>query len=276
MVDGPRRALYQRFLPDGVAHAFVWKYSPLIGGLRPRHFHSEPEVNLIVRGTAKFATGKRLIHASQGELLSFPSGQDHVLLESSPDLYLYAMGLDRAYSAEVLGDPREPVVPLHARLEGQELASVTNKVSAIVDREGADQLAAELWQRVHWLGRRATRHARRGVHVLTRRALQLLAATPQLSLQNLADGVKAHPSEISRHFHQDLGLTLVRYRVRLRLLHVIDLVDAGGHDLMSAACAAGFGSYSQCHRTFHAELGCAPRQFFYSERRQQMQLAYNH
>lgn len=276
MVDGQRRALYQRFLPDGATRAFVWKYSPLIGGRRPRHFHGEPEVNLIIRGSAKFATGKRFIHASEGELLAFPAGQDHVLLESSPDLYLYALGLDRAYSADVLGNPREPVVPLHARLDASELALVTDKVAAIVDRKDAAQSAAELWQRVHWLGRRATPHASRRVHVLTRRALQLLAATPQLSLQTLADGVQAHPSEISRHFHEDLGITLVRYRMRLRLLHVIDLVDAGEHDLMTAACAAGFGSYSQCHRTFHSELGCAPRRFFCSEWRQQMQLTYNH
>jgi hypothetical protein len=50
-------------------------------------------------------------------------------------------------------------------------------------------------------------------------------------------------------------------------------VDRGQYDLMTAASAAGFGSYAQCHRTFQSELGCAPRRFF-SELRDQMQLAY--
>lgn len=275
MVDGQRSALYQRFLPDDADRAFVWKYTPVFGGRRPRHFHSEPELNLIVSGTAKFAAGNRVISVAQGELLAFPPGQDHALLESSPDFYLYAMGLGRAYSTQVLDDLREAVVPLHVRLDARELAAVTKEATAIVDRPGSDQVAAELWQRVHWLGRRGTGGVSRGVHVLTRRALQLLAPSPQLGLDDLAETLQAHPSEISRHFHRDVGMTLVRYRVRLRLLHVIDLVDAGQHDLMCAAFAAGFGSYSQCHRAFHAELGCAPREFFRSGQRQQMQLAYD-
>jgi AraC-like DNA-binding protein len=43
--------------------------------------------------------------------------------------------------------------------------------------------------------------------------------------------------------------------------------------LTRAASLAGFGSYSQCHRTFQSELGCAPRKFF-SGIREQMQLTY--
>jgi AraC-like DNA-binding protein/quercetin dioxygenase-like cupin family protein len=275
MVDCQRRALYQRFVPDGSKHAFVWKYSPSFGGRRPRHFHSEPELNLVVRGTAKFGVGRRVIDVSKGELIAFPSGQDHVLLECSPDLYLYAMGLDRGYSTEALRAQQQSVVPRHVRLEARELSFVTERAAAIVDRKGADQLAAELWQRLHWLAGRATRGASGGAHVLTRRTLQLLSTTPQLSLDALSETLRAHPSEISRHFHRDLGMTLVRYRIRLRLLQVIELVDAGQHDLMAAAVAADFGSYSQCHRAFQSELGCAPRHFFRSALREQMQSTYD-
>jgi methylphosphotriester-DNA--protein-cysteine methyltransferase len=89
----------------------------------------------------------------------------------------------------------------------------------------------------------------------------------------LAESLRTHPSEVSRHFHADLGMTLVRYRTRLRLLRLIEGVDAG-NDLMRAASTAGFGCYSQCHRSFQAELGCAPRLFFSSGLREQMQAAY--
>jgi transcriptional regulator GlxA family with amidase domain len=71
-----------------------------------------------------------------------------------------------------------------------------------------------------------------------------------------------------------MGITLVRYRTRLKLLHFIALVDSGRAQLMSAASLAGFGSYSQCHRTFQAELGCSARQFFFSDLRDGMQRAY--
>jgi AraC-like DNA-binding protein len=57
------------------------------------------------------------------------------------------------------------------------------------------------------------------------------------------------------------------------LLAFMQLFDAGEHDLTRAANDAGFGSYSQCHRTFQSELGCSPRKFF-SGIRQEMQLAY--
>jgi AraC-like DNA-binding protein/quercetin dioxygenase-like cupin family protein len=272
MTDGQGSALYQAFLPDRSQRAFVWKFAQATGGRRPRHFHSEPELNLLTQGTAKFGVGHRIINARAGDLLAFPSGQDHVLLEASQDLYLFAIGLDRSYASKTLGFCVEPVAPLHVRLEPGELATLTDKAAALVDRKDAAQLGAELWQRVHWLARRAAPSASRGAHVLTRRALQLLAGAPELGLEALAETLRAHPSEISRHFHADLGMTLVRYRRRLRLLQLIDDVDAG-EDLMNAACAAGFGSYSQCHRTFHSELGCAPRQFF-SGLREQMQVAY--
>ena len=55
---------------------------------------------------------------------------------------------------------------------------------------------------------------------------------------------------------------MVTYRTRLRLLRFVALVDSGRHNLLAAALAAGFGSYSQCHRAFRRTFGCMPRAFF--------------
>lgn len=267
-----RRAIHQNFLPPGNHQAFVWKYSDPIGGRRPRHFHAEPELNLVVRGSACFGIGDSVVTVTPGEIVAFPSAQDHVLLDSSPDLYLYAIGLAPDYSAQVLND--EPSLPLHVRLAERELGPVLDRAADLVDRPRADQLGAELWQRLHWLARRSASRATRAPHVLTRRTLQLLRTAPELPLTALATSLRAHPTEISRHFHRDMGITLVRYRTRLKLLHFIALVDSGRAQLMSAASLAGFGSYSQCHRTFQAELGCSARQFFFSDLRDGMQRAY--
>jgi len=274
MAGRPRRALFQDFLPDRAQRAFVWKYSQSIGGRRPRHFHAEPELNVIVSGSATFAVGDGVVLVSEGDLLAFPSGQEHELRAASPDLYLFAIGLEPTYAADVLGPEGEPVVPLHVRLGTAELTAVLDRAAAIVDRPFVHQLGAELWQRVDWLGRHAASRTRQRTHVLTRRALKLMGAEPELGLQGLADELKVQPSEISRHFHRDLGMTLVRYRMRSRLLDLIRRVDAGQRDLMAAASTVGFGSYSQCHRTFQSELGCAPREFFFSGLRERMQLTY--
>jgi AraC-like DNA-binding protein len=268
-----QRALFQPFLPDASERALVWKYSQAVGGRRPRHFHLEPELNVVVSGSAVFGLGDRAVRVSRGELLVFPAGQDHALLDASPDLYLYAIGLDAAFSAKVLGAHLDPV-PLHVRLDDADLDAVVERAAALVDRSRAEQAGAELWERAHWLGRRAIPRAARATHVLTRRAMERVGRAPELGLDSVAEEIGAHPSEVSRHFHRDVGLTLVRYRTRLRLLHFIRLLDSRESDMCAAASAAGFGSYSQCHRTFQAELGCAPRQFFSGGVREEMLRTY--
>ena len=272
MADSRASALHQEFLPQGEGQAFVWKYSDPIGGRRPRHFHGEPEINLVVRGAATFGVGERTLRVTQGELVAFPSGQDHALLDRSPDLYLYAIGLASGFSAEVLSG--EAPLPAHVKLGDAELATVVSKAADIVDRPGSEQLGAELWQRIHCLSRRAAAREGRSSHVLTRRALQVLAVAPELGLDAMARELRAHPTEVSRHFHRDMGMTFVRYRTRCRVLRFIELASSGREQLLAAASAAGFGSYSQCHRAFQAELGCAPSQYLRSGLRESMQLAY--
>lgn len=275
MADASRLVLHQSFLPPhSAARALVWKYTPVYWGRRPRHFHAEPEMNLIVRGAAVFGVGRDIVHAAAGELLSFPPGQDHVLLEASPDLYLYAIGLAPGYSAQVLATERENIaLPCHIRLTTSDFKALSARAAGIVDRVGVDQPGAELWDHAHWLRRKYSSAEGHAMHVLTRRALSAVSESPNLCLTLLAQQLRASPSEVSRYFHRDVGIKLVRYRARLRLLRFIALVDEGGDNLLASAEAASFGSYSQCHRTFQAELGCGPREFL--GQRQRMQTAYD-
>jgi AraC-like DNA-binding protein/quercetin dioxygenase-like cupin family protein len=268
--------LHQSFLANpGTDRAFVWKFSQAIGGRRPPHFHIEPELNLVVRGSASFAIGSAVAHVSQGELLAFPSGQDHALLAASPDLYLYAIGLEPGLSREVLGRERASSMPMHVRLAPGEYSAIVQRAEDIVDRSRCDSLAAELWERSHWAGLHGISRSEQGSHVFTRKVMQLLGEAPELGLEELASQLRAQPSEVSRHFHRDMHVPFVRYRSRLRLLQFIRLVDSGEHDLMTSASVAGFGSYSQAHRSFHSEFGCGPRQFFRGGLRERMQGVYS-
>lgn len=276
MGNGPSRALHQSFLPaSGPARAHVWKFSLEYGGRRPRHFHAEPELNLIVAGSATFGIGDAVVHATAGDLLGFPPGQDHALLETSPDLYLFAIGMAPNFSSEVLRTERDSVaLPLHMRLAQHDFQALVARSAAIVDQDSVDQSIAELWEHANWLRRKNAGCLNGAMHVLTRRTLSMMADAPDLDRDLLARKLRASPFAISRYFHRDVGMTLVKYRSRLRLLRVIGLLDDGKDNLAAAANAAGFGSYSQCHRAFQAELGCAPRQFFFSGLRQQMQWSY--
>jgi AraC-like DNA-binding protein len=268
-------AIHQGFLPTHeAAKAYVWKYTPVNWGRRPRHFHIEPEFNLIASGRAVFGVGGTLVEAESGDLIGFSPGQDHVLLNASPDLFLFAIGMDPTLSDQVLRAGDAPLAPVHMRLGPDDFKALLDGSSASVDRSGVEQPCAELWERVHWLERRREAGTSR-LHVLTRRTLAQLATSPELGLDDLAARFRAPASEISRHFHRDMGLTFVQYRTRLRLLNLIRLMDKAGTNLLSAADAAHFGSYSQCHRVFQAELGCSPREFFQSGIRSQMQQAFD-
>jgi AraC-like DNA-binding protein len=254
----------------------VWKYSPVNWGRRPRHFHIEPELNLIVSGQATFGIGETVVRVSQGDLLGFPAAQDHVLLEASPDLYLFAIGMQPQFSSEILRTEADRVMlPLHLHLAQDDFRTLVNRASAIVDREGADLVCADLWNHAQWLGRRCSAPPMAAMHVLTRWALFAVNQAPGIELQSLSARLRTADSEISRYFHRDLGMTFAHYRTRLRLLRLINFMDGGGTTLGSAAEASGFGSYSQCHRIFQAELGCSPRRFFHAGLREQMQQAYD-
>jgi AraC-like DNA-binding protein/quercetin dioxygenase-like cupin family protein len=268
-------SLYQRFIPTGApARALVWRYSPDFR--RPRHFHDEPELNLIVAGSATFGIGDTVVTASQGQILGFPAGQDHELIAASTDLRLYAIGMDPSFSTQVLGADRYSVTtPFHISVAPRELKPLLTRCASIVDRRLVDQPAAEVWEQINWLRQKQSGAASGSMHVLTRRALSAISDAPDLARELLAQQMRASPSEISRYFHRDVGMTLARYRTRLRLLRFIRLADDPPRNLRAAALGAGFGSYSQCHRAFQAELGCAPRRFFFgSGVRQQMQSAY--
>lgn len=253
----------------------MWKYTPINWGRRPRHFHAEPELNLVASGSATFGVGERSVRLCQGDALFFPPGQDHVLIDASPDLYLFAIGLDPSLSTEVLRREPDHGPPLHLRISAGEFRPLLDCASAIVERPGIDQPCSELWERAHWVRQRGNGQDSKAMHVLTRWALSAVADRPSLGLDELSGSKRTSACEVSRYFHRDLGMTFGQYRRRLRLLRFIALMDGGGTTMMAAAEESGFGSYSQCHRIFQAELGCSPRQFFLSGVRQQMQQAYD-
>ena len=85
-------SLYQPFpMVTPQVRAQVWRHAPQFR--RPRHFHDEPEINLVVAGSGRFGVGDTTFTAQAGDLLWFTPGQDHVLLEASDDFDLFVVAL---------------------------------------------------------------------------------------------------------------------------------------------------------------------------------------
>lgn len=209
-----------------------------------------------------------------GDLLWWPPGQDHVLLEASPDFDLFVIGVTADFSLRVLaGTPEVACVgPIQIRLPPAALAEIEAKCAvpgSATDVPAIERKVGEIWRQAH-----ALRRAANPMHVVTRRTMVSLYQRPELARSEVAQLVRVCPTEISRHVHDDLGTTLSDFRSRLRLLRFIQAVDDGAPNLLAAALDAGFGSYSQCHRIFQRTFGCTPRVFFATSLRARMQEAF--
>jgi AraC-like DNA-binding protein len=253
-------ALYQPFPIPGAARGHVWHHVPATR--RPRHFHAEPELNLIGAGTAVFGVGEAAISVTAGDLLWWPPGQDHVLLDASPDLDLYVIGVTPAFSEQVLAGraPRASGGATQLRLDADALERLGTACAARVggvDTGAVERHVGDLWRDAHRLRAETPEH-----HPLTVRALRSLLGRPDLTRGELARLINGNASEVSRNFHRDIGLTLVAYRTRLRLIRFIQQIELGHRSFLAAAIDAGFGSYSQCHRAFQQAFACTPRVFF--------------
>jgi AraC-like DNA-binding protein len=275
-------SLYQPFPIATKARGQIWHHLPATR--RPRHFHAEPELNLVTGGTGVFAMGEKVLPVAEGDLLWWPPGQDHVLVDASPDFDLFVIGVTADFSFRVLsGTPEAGCVgPIQVRLAPSDLAEIKGACaaarSATVDVPSIESKVGDLWRRTHALRRTALCAFRNeqgpfleSMHAVTRRTMVSLYARPEMARSEVARLVRTDPTEVSRYFHGDMGTTLSAFRARLRLLRFIEAVDDGAESLLAAALGAGFGSYSQCHRVFQRTLGCAPRRFFETALRGQIQ-----
>lgn len=91
--------------------------------------------------------------------------------------------------------------------------------------------------------------------------LRLLSQDPSLGGKQLAAHLNISLSRLARVFKQEMGMSLVHYRNRLRLERFDVLINSGTENLLEAALASGFGSYAQFHRVFVAERGAPPTRY---------------
>jgi AraC-like DNA-binding protein len=252
-------SLYQPFPMLSGRRAQAWLHHPAYR--RPRHFHAEPELNLVFRGRAKMGVGDLTFEMSAGHVLLLRPGQDHELLEASEDLELVVAALTPELAVRCLSRSL-PAASHPFRLSPAECSAVRCELLSLAAASHADnheRIVSDMF------GRSESRFDRG--HPTARRTLTAVTARPHVMSSEVAAELDVPPSEVSRHFHRHLGVPLVEFRSRLRLMRFIHLVDSGS-SFARAAFEASFGSYAQCHRTFREYLGCGPREYFTALREQ--------
>lgn len=237
------------------------------------HHHVELEVNLVVRGSATYLLGERRYQLGPGVLTWLFPAQDHVLVDQSTDHELHwavftpdlvARTATTAAMRPLLDD--DPAGQFSRRLnptQTRRLQTLFDEIHTAETRDnalanaGLAYLLALAWQA--FLDSDDI-IAGTDVHPAVRAVAHLLRTNPQAdTLTHLARTVGLSPGHLSRLFKAQTGISLSRYRNQQRL-HRFQLVYGNGEHTtaLSAALAAGFGSYAQFYRVFREETGRTP------------------
>ncbi len=245
-------SIHQPFpmLPGRAAQ--VWRHQPAYH--RPRHFHAEPEINVVFRGWARMGVGTREIVMGPGDLIFLKPAQDHVMLQASHDLELFVLAATPTLTAR-FATGALPVGTSKLSLGADEQSILFDELLQLGDLSDAQCHERSVGRLFEWA---LPRH--RPGHAVARKGLDRLFRNPALSAAEISRAIGSSPAELSRHFSTELGVRFVEARARVRLMRFIASVDSGVS--FTAAAVEHFGSYAQCHRTFRGHLGCSPREYF--------------
>jgi AraC-like DNA-binding protein len=238
----------------------------------PRHRHEGLEFNLVVSGRGHYEVdGKRYVLGVGSLLWLFP-GQNHHAEERTADFEMWIVVLmddlitrtcsDGAAAAlrgrSVAGEQCRVIDWRDTRRLDQILARTRQSDSVDLRKAGLAYSLLDAWEAFQG----STSSPSDSVvtpEVLA--SMRLLAQDPGMSRDTLSERVGLSPAALSRQFSEQLGVTLVTYRQRLRLEHFVELACEGRFTLLDACHRAGFGSYAQCHRVFQESMGCSPRKY---------------
>jgi AraC-like DNA-binding protein len=246
--------LFQPFPMLGGRRAQAWRYHPAYR--RPRHVHDESEINLVVAGTGVMSVGSREIRLEAGVLLWLPPGLDHALESASADFDLVVAGFERELLDSVLRE-RGKLPRFTARVGhvGSDAGALAARLLQGAEGTDARDVEANLLEALTSLDGPAESAT------VGERAAELLWSEGALGRDQLARRLGINRGDLSRHFCRENGLPIAEYRNRQRLMAFLAEAGQTPGNLMRAAHAAGFGSYSQCHRVFHQLLGSSPRDY---------------
>jgi len=237
------------------------------GEIRPRrHRHAELELNLVVRGTASYVLGERRYELGAGSLTWLFPGQDHVLVEVSPDYELcWAVFrpalVERAapdptlLEADPVGRFSRRVIPARARDLEAVFAELLDADTALLNA-GLAYLLLVAWRAF----RESDDVPGVDLHPAVETVVRLLHVDPAHGpLAALARDAGLSPAHLSRLFKAQTGVSITRFRNQQRLERFFALYGRGRRTTaLDAALQAGFGSYAQFYRVFRRETGRSP------------------
>jgi AraC-like DNA-binding protein len=245
-----------------------------VGAIRPRaHRHAELEVNLVVRGTASYLLGDRRYALAPGTLTWLFPGQDHVLVDESPDHELWWAVFRPALVARIATTRQarplleeDPVGQFSRRLDSGRVRRLGALFHDVRAAESVDDVLVNTGLAYllifAWRAFLDSDDVVEGVdlHPAVETVARMLRADPdEGDLATLARAAGLSSSHLSRIFKEQTGVSISRFRNQQRLQRFLRLYGRGRRTTaLAAALEAGFGSYAQFYRVFREQTGRSP------------------
>jgi AraC-like DNA-binding protein len=210
----------------------------------------------VVAGTGTMSLGSREVELRPGTLLWLSPGVDHGLEQASPDFDLVVVGFERELLDGILREqgrvPRFTRPVSHLGVDPSLLATELLQAAASSDEGSVETRLVEALSSLDGAA---------DLPGVGERAAELLSLEGDLGRDDLARRLGINRGDLSRLFSRENGLSIAEYRNRQRTMAFLLEVDQHPGNLMRAALASGFGSYSQCHRVFRQLFGVSPRDY---------------
>jgi len=283
----------EHYLLPSTRDGAIWPFSRDYP--KPRHFHSQLELLILLRGSAKVRVGRSFYAVHAGQLVWQLPGVEHAVDDVSADCELRIVHVEPDLCAQVwrelglAGGVEKPVYPgsgsftgwaneLGALVGGRpvveltrhdldaltELCYVTCADGSVATEHVPSRLRRAL--STAWLATRRE-HDRRRALSLVELGSCLLFEEPGLERSALCHMLDVSEGHLSRCFQRELGISFLEQRARVRVARFVTSVTRDDSNYLEAALASGFGSYSQLHRVFTRVVQASPRSYFSVEAR---------
>jgi len=249
----------------------IWRYdarSPRY----PQHHHDELELNLVLAGRAAYLVGDQRVDVAPRTLLWLLPRQEHLLIDISNDFDMWVVAFRKRVVTRVcVSESARPLRAGRSRtvLQRQILLTRAHTLSQLCAALVGERDAALFNAGLGYALAQAAGHyaasddlaSQQQVHAAVERAAYLLSREPTLGATELSARCGLSAARLGRLFQAQLGQSLVTFRNRQRVAHVLDHFDPDAHTLLEIALNAGFGSYAQFHRVFRDVTGRSPADY---------------
>ncbi len=239
------------------------------------HRHDELELNVVLRGNSSYLLDTRRYFLGPDTIVWLFPQQDHILLDCSDDFEMWIVVFQPAMLRLICTSPSYQILTegnpsgyfckrigssQTARLDGllSNLSPDDNDV--VLFNTGLSHILALAWS-MYCATTQIPPNA--DIHPAVENAAYLLKKDPLTGdLKSLASQAGLSPGRLSRLFKQQIGVSMVQFRNRLRIERFLQIYQKGRRrNMMQTALDAGFGSYPQFHREFVRIMGRSPAEF---------------